>query len=90
MFCALTLAGMNRPSRLFFCPSGQGPKRTLGSGPLWTFPAPEARSPPLDSTPQRAYLSASAPLLNGVWPYGGWNKFHLAYRMLIYKGAVPG
>ena len=25
-------------------------------------------------------------LLKFVWSYGGWNKFHLAYRFLIYRG----
>ena len=28
-------------------------------------------------------------MLNGVWSDGGWNKFHLAYRMLIYRGPYP-
>ena len=49
-------------------------------------------SSPLDSSlsPRRAYLGVSAPLLNGVWSDGGWNKFHLAYHFLIYRGPYPG
>ena len=45
-------------------------------------------SSPLDSSlsPQRAYLGIFEALLNGVWSNGGWNKFHLAYRFLIYRG----
>ena len=45
-------------------------------------------SSPLDSTlpPLRAYLGDSAALLNIVWSNGGWNKFHHAYHMLIYRG----
>ncbi|MBQ4351369.1 MAG: hypothetical protein II768_08925, partial [Clostridia bacterium] len=68
-------------------------KRTLGPGPLVNHPAPEdeERIPRL-WTPHlllRAYLGESVPLLNIVWSYGGWNKFHLAYRFLIYKGPYP-
>ena len=40
----------------------------------------------LHPSPQRAYLGGSTTLLNGGWSNGGWNKFHLAYRMLIYRG----
>ena len=48
-------------------------------------------SSPLDSSlsPQRAYLGIFEALLNGVWSNGGWNKFHLAYRFLIYRGLFP-
>jgi len=48
-------------------------------------------SSPLDSTPppRRAYLGDLVALLNIVWSNGGWNKFHLAYRMLIYRGPYP-
>ena len=84
--CALTLADDGSCRSDAFLSFRTGPKRTLGPGPLRNLQAPEARSPPLDSTPQRTYLGDSAALLNGVWSNGGWNKFHLAYRLLIYRG----
>ena len=77
---------------------GQGPKRTLGPGLLRNLQAPEDE----ERIPRRgfsllkpaghphllqcAYLGISAPLLHGVWSNGGWNKFHHAYRLLIYRG----
>ena len=75
------------------CLTQAADKRTLKPGPLVNHPAPEdeERIPRL-WTPhllQCAYLDDFAPLLNGVWSNGGWNKFHLAYRMLIYRGPSP-
>ena len=39
------------------CPARTADKRTLGSGPLVNHPAPEALSPPLDSTPASGITS---------------------------------
>ena len=86
LFARWRLRMMDLADPTLFSPARLADKRTLGPGPLVNHPAPEARSPPLDSTPHRAYLGDSAALLNGVWSHGGWNKFHLAYRMLIYRG----
>ena len=76
-----------------FSPARLADKRTLGPGPLVNHLAPEdeERIPRL-WTPhllQCAYLGDFVPLLNGVWSYGGWNKFHHAYRVLIYRGLYP-
>ena len=74
-----------------FLSSRTAHKRT-GRGPLVNHPGQrkggEDSSSPLDSSlpPRRAYLGDSVPLLKIVWPNGGWNKFHLAYRFLIYRG----
>ena len=95
--CALSarwrLRMMDLADPLFFSPARLADKRTLRPGPLVNHPAPEdeERIPRL-WTPHLlhcAYLSLSIPLLNGVWSDGGWNKFHLAYRMLIYRGPSP-
>ena len=92
MFCALTLAGMNRPSRLFFSPARLADKRPPEPASCQSpLPEDEERIPRL-WTPHlllRAYLGDSAALLSGDWSNGGWNKFHLAYRLLIYKGSSP-
>ena len=42
---------------LICCPARTADKRTLGSGPLVNHPAPEALSPPLDSTPASGLTS---------------------------------
>ena len=89
--CALTLADLISTKSKVFLSFRTGHKRT-GRGPLVNHPGQrrggEDSSSPLDSTlpPRRAYLDDSAPLLNIVWSNGGWNKFHLAYRTLIYRG----
>ena len=93
MFCALTLADLESTKSIVFLSFRTGPKRTLGPGPLRNLQAPEdeERIPRL-WTPlllRRAYLGIFEALLNGVWSNGGWNKFHLAYRTLIYRGPYP-
>ena len=40
--CALTFAGMYSLNPSFFSPARLADKRTLGSGPLRNYPAPEA------------------------------------------------
>ena len=92
-FCALALADIISTKSKVFLSFRTGPKRTLGPGPLRNLQAPEdeERIPRL-WTPhllRHAYLGDSEALLNGVWSNGGWNKFHLAYRMLIYRGPSP-
>ena len=41
--CALTLADLGSCRSLVFLSFRTGPERTLGPGPLWTFPAPKER-----------------------------------------------
>ena len=48
--CALALADFISTKSIVFLSFRTGPKRTLGPGPLRNLQAPEARSPPLDST----------------------------------------
>ena len=103
--CALTLADEGirtfrageeeeSPSGDSGCPARAAHKRT-GRGPLVNHPGQRKggvdSSSPLDSSlpPRRAYLGDSTALLNGIWSNGGWNKFHLAYRTLIYRGPYP-
>jgi len=89
--CALTLADFISTKSIVFLSFRTGHKRT-GRGPLVNHPGQRKgggdSSSPLDSSlsPRHAYLGDSAPLLNFVWSNGGWNKFHLAYRFLIYRG----
>ena len=78
-----------------FCPSGRDQRGPSGRA-LSGLSRPQRKggvdsSSPLDSSlpPQRAYLGDLEALLNGAWSNGGWNKFHLAYRMLIYRGPYP-
>ena len=93
LFARWRLQMMDLADPLFFSPARLADKRTLRPGPLVNHPAPEdeERIPRL-WTPhllQCAYLGDSAALLNFVWSNGGWNKFHRAYRFLIYKGPYP-
>ena len=86
----LRLRVMDLADPTLFSPARLADKRTLRPGPLVNHPAPEdeERIPRL-WTPhllRRAYLGIFEALLNFVWSNGGWNKFHLAYRMLIYRG----
>ena len=39
-FCALTLADLDSCKSFVFLSFRTGPERTLGPGPLWTYPAP--------------------------------------------------
>ena len=41
--CALTLADLESTKSKVFLSFRTGPERTLGPGPLWTFPAPKER-----------------------------------------------
>ena len=66
---------------LICCPARTADKRTLGSGPLVNHPAPEALSPPLDSTP----ASGTTSLFNGKRCSMG----HNASSIPDYRGIHP-
>ena len=89
MSCALTLADLESTKSIAFFACAAGGQEASGAGLLSiTAPRGEEGIPRL-WTPhllQCAYLGDLAASLNGVWAYGGWNKFHRAYRTLIYRG----
>ena len=89
--CALTLADDGSCRSIVFFACAAGGQKASGAG-LLSITAPRGRggrtlpASGLHPSPRRAYLGLSASLLNGVWSNGGWNKFHHAYRLLIYRG----
>ena len=90
--CALALADLGSTKSIVFFACAAGGQEDPQAGPSCQSPGPRGRggrtlpASGLHPSPRRAYLGNSTALPNFVWSNGGWNKFHHAYRTLIYRG----